>query len=56
MAPSFPAPAKPSTLATVLQFLAAIAVLYLFLIGIGAMGTAFKGMGKGFSERQPCFH
>ena len=33
-----------------LRFLLVLLALYLFLVGIGAMGTAFKGMGKGFTE------
>lgn len=33
-----------------LRFLLVALSLYLFLVGIGAMGAAFKGMGKGFTE------
>ncbi len=43
-------PKSPSTVQLLTQILGVLAVLYLFLVGIGAMGTAFKGMGKGFSE------
>lgn len=35
---------------TILKTIAIFAVLYLFLISIGMIGTAFKGMGKGFAE------
>jgi sodium-dependent phosphate cotransporter len=41
---------RPTGSGTLLKILAALAVLYLFLVGIGAMGAAFKHMGKGFSE------
>ncbi|MGA0870053.1 MAG: Na/Pi symporter, partial [Planctomycetota bacterium] len=50
MASSITAPEQPSGSQTLLKILAAAAVLYLFLVGIGAMGAAFKGMGKSFSE------
>ena len=32
------------------RLLLVLFTLYLFLVGIGAMGAAFKGMGKGFTE------
>lgn len=50
MASSITAPEQPQGSRTLLKILAAAAVLYLFLVGIGAMGAAFKGMGKSFSE------
>lgn len=34
----------------VLKILAVISVLYIFLISIGLIGTAFKGIGRGFAE------
>ena len=33
-----------------LRFMLVALALYMFLVGIGSMGTAFKGMGKGFTE------
>jgi len=35
---------------TILKTAAIFAVLYIFLISIGMIGAAFKGMGKGFAE------
>ena len=37
-------------LSTILKITAVIAVLYLFLVSIGMVGTAFKGMGRDFAE------
>jgi sodium-dependent phosphate cotransporter len=34
---------------TIFKTLAIIAILYLFLVSIGMIGSAFKGMGKGFA-------
>ncbi len=34
----------------ILKTIAIFAILYLFLISIGLIGAAFKGMGKGFAE------
>lgn len=34
---------------TILKTIAIIAILYLFLVSIGMIGSAFKGMGKGFA-------
>jgi sodium-dependent phosphate cotransporter len=39
-----------SPLGAILKTIAIIAILYLFLISIGMIGAAFKGMGKGFAE------
>ncbi len=36
---------------TILKTIAIFAILYLFLISIGMIGSAFKGMGKGFAEQ-----
>jgi sodium-dependent phosphate cotransporter len=47
--PALPRPAAPPPTGTALKIAAAAAVLYLFMVGINAMGVAFKGMGKGFS-------
>ena len=33
-----------------LRVLAVFAVLYLFLVSIGMIGSAFKGLGRGFAE------
>ena len=33
-----------------LRILAVFAVLYLFLVSIGMIGSAFKGLGRGFAE------
>ena len=35
---------------TIIKVSAVIAVLYLFLVSIGMVGTAFKGMGRDFAE------
>src|SRR4030043_535002 len=35
---------------TVLKIISVAALLYLFLISIGLMSSAFKGFGKGFAE------
>ncbi len=35
---------------TFLKITAVLAFIYLFLVSIGLMGTAFKGFGKGFAE------
>lgn len=40
----------PSRGNTILKTVAIFAILYLFLISIGMIGAAFKGMGKGFAE------
>ena len=37
-------------LKTIIKVSAVIAVLYLFLVSIGMVGTAFKGMGRDFAE------
>jgi sodium-dependent phosphate cotransporter len=50
MALPIPRSAPPWYSGTLAKLLGAAAVLYLFLVGIGAMGAAFKGLGKGFSE------
>ena len=34
---------------TILKTIAIFAILYLFLVSIGMIGSAFKGMGKEFS-------
>jgi len=39
-----------STAVAVLKFFAVLAILYVFLVSIGLIGSAFKGMGKGFAE------
>jgi len=36
---------------TILKTIAIFAVLYLFLVSIGMIGSAFKGMGRGFAEQ-----
>lgn len=46
---------RPSTqtenyLSNALKVLAVFAILYLFLVSIGMIGTAFKGLGKGLAE------
>ena len=37
-------------LKTIIRVSAVIAILYLFLVSIGMVGTAFKGMGRDFAE------
>ncbi|MHC5143667.1 MAG: Na/Pi symporter, partial [Planctomycetota bacterium] len=39
-----------NTVKTILKVAAAATLLYLFLLSIGLMGSAFKGFGKGFAE------
>ena len=41
---------KSSTLTTISKFAAVLCFVYLFLVSIGLMGTAFKGFGKEFAE------
>ena len=36
---------------TIFKTVAIFGILYLFLISIGMIGSAFKGMGKGFAEQ-----
>lgn len=36
---------------TILKTIAIFAILYLFLVSIGMIGSAFKGMGRGFAEQ-----
>ena len=40
------ASSSESRLTTILKVVAVFAFLYIFLLGIGGMGTAFKAMGK----------
>ena len=39
-----------NTYKTLLKILSVVVLLYLFLVSIGLMGSAFKGFGKGFAE------
>ena len=41
---------KNSAFKTILKILSVVFFLYLFLVSVGLMGTAFKGFGKGFAE------
>lgn len=43
-------PAPYQSFINVLKILAVISVLYIFLISIGLIGAAFKGIGRGFAE------
>ncbi|MFC2149586.1 Na/Pi symporter [Candidatus Auribacterota bacterium] len=42
---------KRDTLNTLMKIIAVVGLLYLFLLSIGLMGSAFKGFGKGFAEQ-----
>ncbi len=41
---------RDTAFSTLLKIISVIIFLYLFLVSIGLMGTAFKGFGKGFAE------
>ena len=42
---------NPQQSDTIIKTIAIIAILYMFLVSIGMIGSAFKGMGKGFAEQ-----
>ena len=44
-------PNNTSQTETIIKTIAIFAILYLFLISIGMIGSAFKGMGRGYAEQ-----